>query len=387
MHALSHIRLPIAVLLAAIIFAGAAPEASALDTEHRKRAEAAIDRGIEYLRSTQGEGGGWVVDPGPAVTGLVVAGMLDSPDIDSADPAVQKGIEYILAHQKEDGGIYDRILANYNTSICLMALGRVRNDPEVRPVIDDAHDFLRGLQWSGDLTDPNGSTITEEHPWYGGAGYGNKGRPDLSNTAMMIAGLHDSGLVCEDPAYQRALTFISRLQGTETNEKYGDQIVQDGGFIYATSENKDSIGELQSYAVPARTDGGPGRSRLRTYGSMTYAGFMSYLYAELDRDDPRVQDAFNWIRHNYTLDENPNTGMQGYYYYLHLFSRALHAWGDPVLTTADGQEHEWTNELIDKLAELQRDDGSWVNEEDRWMEQNPELCTAYAVLALQYSLQ
>lgn len=381
-------RIVPAITLTAFLIASA-PSALALDQEHREKAEQALDRAFEYLQSQQNADGSWSPEPGPAVTGLVVAGMLASPDVDREHPAVSAGISYILSHQKDDGGFYDQILPNYNTSISLMALGRIRNaDPEVNQAVRDAQDFLRDLQWNSDEQDPNSQTITEDHPWYGGAGYGGSGRPDLSNTSTLIAGLNDSGLICTDPAYQRALTFITRLQGTEANEKHGDQIQPDGGFIYAPSTDKDHVGTLESKAGEFDPDGdGPAKSRLRTYGSMTYAGFMSYLYAQLDRDDPRVQDAFHWIRQNYTLRENPRMGMQGYYYYLHTFSRALHAWGDPVIETTDGQKHDWANELIDRLVDLQRDNGSWVNPEDRWREGDPNLVTAYAVLALQHALQ
>ena len=364
--------------------------AQALDQEHREKAEKTIDKAIEYLRSSQNANGSWSPDPGPAVTSMITAGMLADPEIDQSDPTVRKALTYILSKQKTNGGIYNQILANYNTSISLMALGQVRNaSPEYREAVLDAQDFLRNLQWATDDEDPHGDTVEKEHPWYGGAGYdGGEGRPDLSNTAMMIAGLSDSGLVCTDPAYQRAMTFITRLQGSEANEKYGEEIQQDGGFIYATSHDKNTIGKLQSYAEPETVQDDRGKSRLRTYGSMTYAGFMSFLYAKLDRDDPRVQDALDWVRHNYTLEENPGTGMRGYYYYLHLFSRAMAAWGYPKIETADGEKHDWANELIDKLAELQREDGSFLNtHKDRWMEDDPNLCTAYALQALQHALQ
>ena len=52
-----------------------------------------------------------------------------------------------------------------------------------------------------------------------------------------------------------------------------------------------------------------------------------------------------------------------------------------------GREHAWRRELLDKLAELQRPDGSWVNPADRWMEGRPELTTAYAMLALQAAFE
>lgn len=380
--------------LLAVLFT-AAP-ARALDAEHREKAEAALEKAFTYLRQNQNDDGSWSPKPGPAITALIAAGMLSSPGIDREDPAVAKALDYILARQKDDGGIYDRILANYNTSIALMALGRVRNtDSRINKTVEKAQDFLRGLQWDGQKG-PDGKTIDENHPYYGGAGYGGSGRPDLSNTATLIAGLNDSGLICTDPAYKRAMVFIERLQGTSANTKYNDQIEPNGGFIYATSHNKDRVGELESKAGTIVDS--TGKSRLRTYGSMTYAGFMSYLYAQLDRDDPRVQDALKWVTHNYTLDQNP--GMvdnpdtpqdethQGYYYYLHMFARAMHAWGDPVVTDGDGNNHDWSNELIDKLVSLQNDDGSWINDaHDRWAESDPNLATAYAILALQYALQ
>ncbi|MHC4995515.1 MAG: prenyltransferase/squalene oxidase repeat-containing protein [Planctomycetota bacterium] len=360
--------------------------ASALDEDHRARGEAVLARSIAYLRTQQAEDGSWLAEAGPAVTGLVVAGFLDTPGITLEDPAVKKGVDYILEHQQDDGGIYDQILANYNTSVCLMALGRAADDPRVPPVVKQAQDFLRNLQWSNGKTDDQGDTIDGGHPWSGGAGYGKHGRPDLSNTAMMIAGLNDSGLECEDPAYQRAMNFISMLQGSPANPKFAARIEPGGGFIYATSTNKDNIGVPQSQAgeiVHPIT----GRSTLRTYGSMTYAGFMSYLYAQLDRDDPRVADAFGWIAANYTLDENPGIGEQGYFYYLHVFARALHAWGDPTIVTPDGATRTWPHDLIAKLESLQREDGSFVNPADRWLEAEPQLCTAYAVMALQRALQ
>jgi squalene-hopene/tetraprenyl-beta-curcumene cyclase len=358
----------------------------AIDDAHRVKARGVLDKAFGYLRSQQTPEGAWSPKPGPAVTGLVVAGMLRDEAIHPGDAAVQKGVAYILTRQKENGGIYDELLENYNTSICLMALGELRGDPKLAAAVAKAQDYLRGLQWDQEQ-DPTGTAISEKHPWYGGAGYGNRGRPDLSNTAMMIAGLHDSGLDCKDPAYVRAMSFITRLQGSKANTEYGDQIVSDGGFVYATSENKENIGKPQSFATPDRETDSAGKTRLRTYGSMTYAGFMSYLYAELDRDDPRVRDAFDWVRRNYNLAENPGAGRQGYYYYLHLFARAMSAWDEERIKTADGVEHDWANELIDKLAGLQKPDGSFANDADRWMEGDPVLVTAYSVLALRHALQ
>jgi len=46
-------------------------------------------------------------------------------------------------------------------------------------------------------------------------------------------------------------------------------------------------------------------------------------------------------------------------------------------------QHNWRYELLQQLAQRQREDGSWTNEADRWMEGLPALTTAYSLLALE----
>jgi squalene-hopene/tetraprenyl-beta-curcumene cyclase len=119
---------------------------------------------------------------------------------------------------------------------------------------------------------------------------------------------------------------------------------------------------------------------------MTYAGLKSFIYAKVDKSDRRVQAAFNWIRQNYTLNENPPIGPQGLYYNFHTMSKALNAYGEEVFTDAQGRSHDWRSELISKLVSLQHGDGYWVNENGRWWENQKELVTAYTVLALEIAL-
>lgn len=362
-----------------------------LDVADKQAAEHATSRGIAFFRQTQNDNGSWSPDPGPAVTALIVTAMLEQPHIEEDDLAVYKALGYILARRHTDGSIHDGFLPNYNTAICLSALSMVPARPGVADAVRKAQGYLRGLQWAGQ-PDGHGRRVDVSHPFYGGAGYGRHGRPDLSNTQIMLQGLHDSGLSCDDPAYQRALVFISRCQGSASNHMFGKEIAGDGGFIYSTSVDRNLIGIPQSMANPesiGEAKAGRAVSGLRTYGSMTYAGFKSYIYIALDRRDPRVVDAHHWIRNHYTLDQNPGLPeyikMQGYYYYLMTFARALRAWGPDTLTTADGRERHWPSDLIAKLVLLQRPDGSWTNEADRWLEGDPHLVTAYALIALNHA--
>ena len=357
---------------------------------HAKKADEAITNSIASLRTTQGADGSWNAKPGPAVTGLVLAVLLDQPDIKRDDPTVAKAVQFILKHVQKDGGIYPvmndvGMLENYNTSICVSALSRLGNDPKIAEVVKNAKKYLKDSQWTQGQADPKGEKVGEDHPFYGGTGYGKHGRPDGSNLNVTLQAFIDTGSDCKDPEIVAAVKFFSRLQGTKSNSQYGDKIKPDGGAVYATSVDKTKIGVPQSQA--GEIVDADGKSKLRTYGSMTYAMFRSYVYAQLDKDDPRVVDALKWVRHNYTVEHNPgmpdDTKFAGYYYYLVTFSRALSAYGQAEIESADGKKHNWANDLIDKLASLQKANGSWTNEQDRWLEGDADLVTAYALTALQ----
>lgn len=374
--------------------------ARAIDEAHRQRAAEMATRAIDYLRSQQDAStGAWAFNPGgpnlPAIDALALTGMLMQPGLDATDPAIAKGIDYVLGYQQADGGIYDRILASYNTSIAVSMLARAQT-PEALAAIGPATDFLRTLQYGeAALTEGPAAGETKrvdtDHPFYGGVGYGSHGRPDNSNLNFMLQALHDAGAGPEDPAIQRALVFLQRTQMHEAvnDMPYAAHSTQ-GGFIYATGPEEDQAGEGESKAgmIEELAPDGTNVSRLRAYGSMTYAGFKSYAYAQLPRDDQRVRLARAWIQRNYTLDENPAMGNEGLYYYYLVFGRAMDAWGDETITitTDDGElERDWANDLIDQLATLQDEDGSFSSVDDRWMENSPVLITSYALIALQHA--
>ncbi|MCA9279357.1 MAG: hypothetical protein H6815_08650 [Phycisphaeraceae bacterium] len=365
------------------------------------RALETINKAMAFLRTKQDEAtGGWGINPNgpnfPAITALVITGMSMSPNIDGFDPSVSRGIDYILSTHQPDGGFYDKILPQYNTSICLSALARFKQ-PRIDELISPAQQFIRTLQyWEG--ADGNAamgevSAVARDHPFYGGVGYGRHGRPDLSNLGFAIQAMHDSGIPADDPFMQRAIVFLQRVQMNDTtnDQPYADGSSQ-GGFIYATAENQETIGLGQSQAgtIEESLSDGTVESKLRCYGSMTYAGFKSYLYADLARDDPRVIAAHNWVCKNYTMKENPGIGTEGQYYYYTMLARALHAYGQPMLDVADDEGFatrvDWRVDLINQLASMQEADGSFKVVDDRWMENDPVLITSYSLIALQHAL-
>jgi squalene-hopene/tetraprenyl-beta-curcumene cyclase len=361
------------LLLAAWALLGTLSAASAAEVQTTGAAGAklsqAVNRGVDFLHQAQAGDGSFSAGSGPGVTAIVAAALLRSGRT-ANDPLVVRSLEYLQKHRHEDGGIYQdgSRYKNYETSLSIVCFQLANRDGRYDDLLAGAEKFVKAQQWDED----EGHEISSMS--YGGAGYGSHERPDLSNTSFLVDALHSVGRGEDDPALQKALTFISRCQNleSEANTSPFAAKVNDGGFYYTPAAG----GQSQAGASP---DGG-----LRSYGSMTYAGLKSMIYAGLSRDDPRVKAAYDWIRQHYTLEENPGMGAQGLYYYYHTFAKALAAVGEEQITTADAKSHDWRAELTAALISRQQPEGSWVNSNPRWLEGDPNLVTGYALLALSY---
>jgi squalene-hopene/tetraprenyl-beta-curcumene cyclase len=340
----------------------------------RRVAQRTIEKGTKFLLAAQDAEGAWEAQTGPGITCLVLKALIQEPSIGPRHEAVQRGVAWVLKARHEDGGIYgaEGLLKNYESSVALSLLATL-SDPAYAKPIAALQKFLKDLQWD------EGEGKSTDDAYYGGAGYGTNKRPDLSNTQMMLEALRDSGLPSDDPTYKKALVFIQRCQmlGEYNDQAFAKGSAQ-GGFIYTPVNGGESKAGTEEFG---------GRTELRCYGSMTYAGFKSLLYAGLKKDDPRVTAAIDWMRRHWTLDYNPNMpakqSEEGLYYYYHVLARALDASGAALVTDMSDTQHHWRIELLQQLQRRQRADGSWTNEADRWMEGLPALTTAYALLALE----
>jgi squalene-hopene/tetraprenyl-beta-curcumene cyclase len=326
-----------------------------------------VSRAVAFLAQAQADDGSFSKHPG--ITAIVTTSLLRNGRT-ANDPVVAKSLKYLETHVREDGGIYREgsTHKNYETCTAMVAFQEANKDGRYKDVIAKAEKFVKDQQWD------DGEGHASESPNFGGAGYGSQSRPDLSNTSFLVDALHTLGRGADDPAMQKALLFISRCQNLESpqNTTQFAAKVNDGGFYYTIAAGGSSF-------AGQTPDGG-----LRSYGSMTYAGLKSMIYAGVTKDDPRVKAAHEWVKKNYTVKENPGMGEQGLYYYYHTFAKALDAIGDEKLAAADGASHDWRAELAQQLASTQKADGSWVNGTTRWQEGDPNLVTAYSLLALSY---
>ncbi len=362
----------------------------------------AIEKAVAYLRTTQDETGAWLMSRsgnalseqnrntdrrGSALasvgpTAVILTGLFDV-GLDPADPMMEKGMAFLSHAAQEDGGIYTRdgFFQNYETCVALMCFAKANkvslakaNGSEKKANRNEKGPYDKLLQKSRQFLLDNQFTehkgVQAEQMEYGGMGYGGDIRPDLSNTQFFLDALIEAGTPADDPAIQKALIFVSRCQNLESehNTQSWTAAGADGGFVYTTQSS--SAGETSS--------GG-----LRSYGSMTYAGFKSMIYAGLTKEDERIKAALDWITKNYSVTENPGMEQVGVYYYYQTMAKTLDVLKLEEIEDASGKKHQWKNELAKELLSRQHADGFWVNEiSAQYMENNPNLVTGFVLLVL-----
>lgn len=368
-----------------------------VSSELKKEAQEAIRKGLEWLAEKQDTDGGWSDDTFPALTALPLWAFSRSDYPDKSN-IVSKAVDHIISYQVDsglyEGAIYHVVvgqkgggLPNYNTAICMSALASVGGE-KVVPVILKARKFLARSQYVG----------KKDKLFRGGMGYDPPAkRPyaDLSNSYLAYEAMHKTAHYEE---YRRddkvtlnwdaAIEFLEKVHNDpDVNDLSwaADIPSEEGGFAYRPDTYRENSGAYETNGV----------LKFRSMPGMTYAGMLSYIYAGVDRDDPRVLATVRWIERNWQLERgNRNPAMkgkpeakEGLYYMYNVMSKGLNALGTDVLTLDSGKKINWRNEMIRKLTDLQHKDGSWLNKNSRYWEGNPVLVTAYTVLALQNTVK
>ena len=331
--------------------------------------DAALGAGTKFLLASQSADGHWSDAQMPALTALplwaLTGAKAEGKDVDEAR---QKAAKFVLSTQRPDGGFYvpkpgrgGSGLGNYNTSVCLASLFDSGLAP--RGALLSARTYIASSQLTGDDT------------MAGGFGYEKVSRrryADLSNTSYAMDAMARTASIEElrtsggrvDINWAKALSFVENLQKKEGPEK--------GGAAY--NERTPQGGTATNAA---------GRVSLRAYGSMSYAAVLSMCSAKLSRGDPRVRNALEYCSKYWSVEENPGMGSQGLYYYYDIVARALSAAAVDELKAPDGKAISWRGELAAKILSLQREDGGWMNSNNRFWESDDVLCTSFAMLALE----
>jgi squalene-hopene/tetraprenyl-beta-curcumene cyclase len=342
-----------------------------IDLSTAKEIDHSIKIGLKWLYDQQEDDGSW--QHYPAISALVLSAFLRAhPSITTEEPVIDNGFKFLQACVKPDGGIYLDDLPAYNTAICLTAF-KDANNPEFKTIILNAEKFLMGIQMD------ESEDYTADSLYYGGVGYDSDNRPDLSNLQWAIEALSMDDMKPTDPEIQYSEEEIERMQSKK--------LFYDKALVFLSKvQNLQSV-NAESYTA---NDGGfmyePGSSKAggtSSYGSMTYAGLKSLIYAKVDKNDERVIAAYNWISNNFAVETTPLMKNQGLFYYYQTMAKSLNAYGNEIITDQSGTDRAWRYDLADQLLKIQSPEGFWVNENGRWWENNPVLVTAYSILALE----
>jgi len=386
---------------ASLLHASAAPQ-----DDLAKRLAETYSAAADWLVGQQDAGGAWKMGPpgqqmaSPSYTGLILTALANAPAPIRAKhkAALDKATAFLLSKANQDGsfgeGPAGGFLKTYTTAIALMALSSVEPGDKVRDALRGAQAYLKNNQ----LREGLGA---------GGLGYGdeepkvNQGQltikksviPNLSVTGFAAEGMimaERAGLPREKEFWELVVKYVRRCQNsTEVNtdpefqaelKKHGLSVGDDGGLYYAASGDP----KIHKAATKKIAD----REVIQSYGSMTYDGIKTYLYAGLPKDSPEVKAAVDWVRKNYSVDLHPGfphdkatrAHEQGLYYYYLLMARALDAYGENPFETFDGKKHDWPQELAGKFLASVRESKMWKNDNPRWYEGDPVLVTSYVLI-------
>ena len=351
----------VVAVLAAVVLSAQAPRQK-MSPDLRKKLTDSLEKGAAYLRQQQHADG--TFDANPGVTGMAATALLRQPGVprDKQLAVVGKTLDSLAKMAKPDGGIYDKAIPHYITAVSMMAMvagGR----PQDKPLIE------KGRQYIAEHILDEGEGVSPSDKFYGGLGYGGTsdgGRADIISLEYGLRAMKEADLPANNAAWEKAIKFLQR---TQNNSEANDQkwAGNDGGLIY-----------YPGYSQAGET---------RSYGAATYAGLMSYSWANVKKTDARVQSVMKWVRNNYTVDENPGIGQKTLYYYYMVFAKALQAVGETEIVDAKGQRHNWRDDLANKLIMLQHPEGYGVNTDKAEMQDNKVLVTAFTMMAIEATLQ
>jgi squalene-hopene/tetraprenyl-beta-curcumene cyclase len=376
-------------------------------TDLADRLKAAYVEAADALVKLQMSSGAWPVIMPERQVASVAYTALTVRALSGASPAlrsryqtsIDKGLEFILTEANPDGsfgeGDSGTYMKTYATAVALSALSTAPRTEKISDAIRGSQAYLKRNQ-------------LQEGAHRGGLGYGDEEpqrNPEtgafevkrstianLSATAAAAEAMKDSGLSLSDEFWPLVTEFVRKCQNnTEVNT--------DKEFLAALKDKGMSVGRDGSLYYTPVADGSVQKAGTRKiadretivgYGSMTYDGIKTYLYAGLRRDSPEVRTAVEWVRRNYSVDAHPGfpydpdtrTHQRGLYYYYHVMARALDACGERPLTTPDGRPRDWPVELGEQLLKSMRVSKAWLNDNPAWYEGDAVLVTGYVLNVL-----
>ena len=303
--------------------------------------EAAVQRGVKWLRTQQGEfivlcpdghgnpafmelcmicrkplkggtveklddertRGGWNPIIGPGATALALMTLLHA-GVPESDTAVVDGIDYLL--NKAPVPDWNQWEDSYDFAAAILALTATGDKEKYLTRVSFATKRLLSMQ---------------RHRGWGYGGY-----PDMAHMHYVLLALYAAqkwGINVPEESLKQSADWISDMQR------------KDGGWSYAGIEVTSPWAET-------------------SYGSMTATALMGLKICGIPQTAPQFQKGLEWLERHYTITSNPGA-YEWHYYYLLALQRALTI---PPSQPLIG-EHNWYEEGAASLLNQQQPNGSW----------------------------
>jgi squalene-hopene/tetraprenyl-beta-curcumene cyclase len=356
-------------------------------------ADRAVSRAREWLLARRGPDGAWRSDTyssfrdGASLTPLVLMALHELHEPGGPGSAVARSAEYLAGLIRPDGtieaGAQGLSYPVYTAALAVRVLSRPGNGRH-RAARDAWLVELRRRQ----LDEALGWSSADKE--YGGWGYCHglprKPRPgefapplvesNLSATVFALDALYAAGTPADDPAYRKALRFVTRCQNLPDAPAAADPRFDGGGFYFIEDD------AARNKPGPAGRDAA-GRERFRSYGSTTADGYRALRLCGLPPDHARPRAALAWLRQHYAgaahggdypPERAGDKGALDFYYAWSLAQSLVDLPADEART--------WAVALAGGLTARQHEDGSWRNPCKAVREDDPILATALATAAL-----
>jgi len=365
------------------------------------RIDAALRQSASYLLEAQRPDGSWRSDfygcfrEGPTLTPYVMSCLFFIPQ--AGEPgrrAFSSGVEYLAGFVGSDGRIkpppHGISFPAYTAAMASRVVVLQEKTPEHGRAQSAWLDYLRERRLGPALG------WTPANRQFGGWGFfmdvprkppPGEPRPmlcesNLSATVFGVGALRSAGVPAGDPVYAEILVFVERCQNFSVDAALADPAFDDGGFFFIPDDplqNKGGLAGIDRH----------GRTRYRSYGTMTADGLRALIQCGLPNDHPRVVAARRWLERHFSVSDNPGAFADGrevlrnatYYYWCWAAAHTFMHLGDDWVSTKAGPVR-WPERLAVELLKRQRTDGTWTNHFTDAKEDDPLVATPWAASAL-----
>ncbi len=310
-----------------------------------QRVDAAIDRGVAWLRSEQSAGGSFAdISGAPGAVTAMAWYTLAACDVPADDPAVARARE--AARRAYVDTVAHREQGTYAAAVYCLAIAEELLRPAPASGADDARREA-SLAWLRELATCLEARQDARGTWsYGERIRSAAGRPDHSNTQYALFGLHAArcaGVRVSSATWLRSLRHLVVAQSGA------------GNAAASTRGTPRGWGYVPGGACTGSMTAGCAGAVVVCRDALAATDALPQHLAHLA--DTSVRDAVAWIGRRFSVTTNPGDTLGGRGW-LHYYLVSLERLGVLAAVESIGG-HDWYAEGAEALLAAQSRDGSW----------------------------